>query len=41
MALSAEDEKRFEDGAAHARADFEANWEKWTSARDVARWWQK
>lgn len=41
MALPPEDKQRFERGAAHARADFEANWQRWTTAREVAEWWSK
>jgi hypothetical protein len=41
MALKPNDEKRLASGAAHARSDFEANWQRWTTTREVAEWWNK
>ena len=41
MALPLEDDRRLKDGAAGARADFEANWQKWTTVREVAEWFYK
>ena len=41
MALSSDDQRRLDDGADHAKADFERNWRTWHTARDVAEWWSK
>ena len=40
MPLPPEIEQRFENGATHARVDFEENWHTW-SVRDVAEWWRR
>ena len=40
MALSQEQERRFNEAAAQARAEFEAHWQDW-SAGDVGRWIEK
>jgi len=40
MAIPSELESQFDEQAALARREFEANWQNWT-VRDVAIWWSK
>lgn len=40
MALPPDVQRRMEEGAAHARVELEAGWQRWNSV-DVARWMLK